>query len=200
MRPGLPGFKGFEVKKCPILIWNDYILKLDLDRPIFTTASAILKGELNMGEAKRRKLLDPNFGTTPKLTSGMGFSNDKKEEFTAWWLGLRSPDTFAEDYPLLTRVQEIQNFLIKSSFVVITAVEVRGSELLVLTFIERNGLVTSALAGYEKLGKVEKSQLDKIVVEINQYYTLELKKANGDCHKFINRLKELPEYQLPPLS
>jgi hypothetical protein len=112
LRPGIPGFKGFEVKKCPILIWNDYILKLDLDRPIFTTASAILKGELNMGEAKRRKLLDPNFGTTPKLTSGMGFSNDKKEEFTAWWLGLRSPDTFAEDYPLLTRVQEIQNFLV----------------------------------------------------------------------------------------
>ena len=200
MRPGFPGFKGFEVKKFPILIWNDYILKLDLDRPIFTTASAILKGELNMGEAKRRKLLDPNFGTTPKLTSGMGFSNDKKEEFTAWWLGLRSPDTFAEDYPLLTRVQEIQNFLIKSSFVVITAVEVRGSELLVLTFIERNGLVTSALAGYEKLGKVEKSQLDKIVVEINQYYTLELKKANGDCNKFINRLQELPESQLPSLS
>ena len=184
MRPGIPGFKGFEVKKCPILIWNDYILKLDLDRPIFTTASAILKGELNMGEAKRRKLLDPNFGTTPKLTSGMGFSNDKKEEFTAWWLGLRSPDTFAEDYPLLTRVQEIQNFLIKSSFVVITAVEVRGSELLVLTFIERNGLVTSALAGYEKLEKVEKSQLDKIALEINQYYTLELKKANGVPNKF----------------
>ena len=150
-----------------------------------------------MGEAKRRKLLDPNFGTTPKFTSGMGFSNDKKEEFTACWLGLRSPDAFAEDYPVLTREQGIQNFLVKSSLVVITAVEVRASEFLVLTFIERNGLVTSAAAGYEKLGKVEKSQLEKIAVEINQYYTFELKKAKGDADKFIDRLQELPGSQLP---
>ena len=153
-----------------------------------------------MGKAKRRKLLAPNFGTTRKFTSGMGFSNDKKEEFAAYWLRLRSPHVFAEDYPVLSREQGIQHLLVKSSLVVITEVEVRGSELLVLTFIERNGLVTSALAGYEKLEKVEKSQLDKIALEINQYYTLELKKANGDRHKFINRLKELPEYQLPPLS
>ena len=197
MRPGIPGFKGFEVKKFPILIWNDYILKLDLDRPIFTTASAILKGELNMGEAKRRKLLDPNFGTTPKLTSGMGFSNDKKEEFTAWWLGLRSPDTFAEDYPLLTREQKIQNLLVKSSLVVITRVEVRASKLLVLTFIERTGSVVSVLISYKKLGKVKKSQLQKMVVEINQYYAFELEKAKGNVDKFIDRLEELSEAQLP---
>ena len=151
-----------------------------------------------MGEAKRRKLLDPNFGTTPKLTSGMGFSNDKKEEFTAWWLGLRSPDTFAEDYPLLTREQEIQNFLVKSSLVVITRVEVRASKLLVLTFIERSGLVISLVEGYKKLGKLRKvGKLEKIGAKINKYYTFELKKAKGDANKFIDTLQELPGAQLP---
>ena len=69
-----------------------------------------------MGKAKRRKLLAPNFGTKPKFTSGMGFSNDKKEEFTARLSALMSPDAFAENLPVLSRQQEIQKFLVKSSF------------------------------------------------------------------------------------
>ena len=138
-----------------------------------------------MGEAKRRKLLDPNFGKTPKFMSGIWFSNDKKEEFTVCSLKLMSPDAFAEDWPKLTRQQEIQKILVKSRLVVITAAELRAFKFLVLTSIDRKGSVVSVLACYEKLGKAEKSQLEKIVVEINQYYAFEFKKAKGDANEFM---------------
>ena len=150
-----------------------------------------------MGKAKRRKLLAPNFGTKPKFTSGMGFSNHKKEEFTARLSALMSPDAFAENLPVLSRQQEIQKFLVKSSFLVMTVGEVRASEFLMLTFIERTGSVVSVLISYKKLGKVKKSQLQKMVVEINQYYAFELEKAKGNVDKFIDRLEELSEAQLP---
>ena len=78
-----------------------------------------------------------------------------------------------------------------------TVGEVRASEFLMLTFIERTGSVVSVLISYKKLGKVKKSQLQKMVVEINQYYAFELEKAKGNVDKFIDRLEELSEAQLP---
>ena len=111
---------------------------------------------------------------------------------------LRSPHVFAEDYPVLSREQGIQHLLVKSSLVVITRVEVRASKLLVLTFIERSGLVISLVEGYKKLGKLRKvGKLEKIGAKINKYYTFELKKAKGDANKFIDTLQELPGAQLP---